>query len=99
MVIGRISDHATTIAAAVEEQTATTTEMSRSVDEVATGYTQIARGISGIAAGTQVTTAGIAENETAAAGLARMAAEPPGRRPDLHLLRRGRGAPVESSYA
>ena len=36
-VIGQISDYQTTIASAVEEQTATTNEMSRSVNEAAQG--------------------------------------------------------------
>ncbi len=36
-IIGRIDDYQTTIASAVEEQTATTNEMSRSVAEAATG--------------------------------------------------------------
>ena len=41
-VIARISDFQTTIASAVEEQTATTAEMSRSVTEAATGTGEIA---------------------------------------------------------
>ena len=48
-VIGRISDFQTTIASAVEEQTATTAEMNRSVAEAATGTGAIAGTIPGVA--------------------------------------------------
>ncbi|MDO5672896.1 MAG: methyl-accepting chemotaxis protein [Actinomycetaceae bacterium] len=44
-IIGQINDYQTTIAAAVEEQTATTNEMSRSVQEAATGSAEIATNI------------------------------------------------------
>ena len=44
-VIGQISDYQTTIASAVEEQTATTNEMSRSVNEAAVGSGSIAQSI------------------------------------------------------
>jgi methyl-accepting chemotaxis protein len=44
-VIARISDYQTTIASAVEEQTATTNEMSRSVNEAAQGSSSIAESI------------------------------------------------------
>ncbi|MBD8062687.1 methyl-accepting chemotaxis protein [Oceanitalea stevensii] len=48
-IIGQINDYQMTIASAVEEQTATTNEMSRSVTEAATGSTEIAGNITGIA--------------------------------------------------
>ncbi|MBD7952575.1 MULTISPECIES: methyl-accepting chemotaxis protein, partial [Oerskovia] len=48
-IIGRINDYQLTIASAVEEQTATTTEMSRGVQESATGASEIAGNITGIA--------------------------------------------------
>ena len=44
-VIAQISDYQTTIASAVEEQTATTNEMSRSVNEAALGSGSIAQSI------------------------------------------------------
>ena len=44
-VIGRVNDHTAMIAAAVEQQTSTTNEMTRSVAGVATGSSQIAEGI------------------------------------------------------
>ncbi len=48
-IIQRINDYQLTIASAVEEQTATTTEMSRSVAEAATGSGEIAANITGVA--------------------------------------------------
>ncbi|MGA5300478.1 methyl-accepting chemotaxis protein [Nucisporomicrobium flavum] len=50
-VVGRISDYQTTIASAVEEQTATTSEMNRSVSEAATGTGEIAQNITGVGGG------------------------------------------------
>ncbi|MBM6401757.1 methyl-accepting chemotaxis protein [Phycicoccus sonneratiae] len=44
-VVGQINDHQTTIASAVEEQTATTNEMSRNVADAATGTGSIATSI------------------------------------------------------
>jgi methyl-accepting chemotaxis protein len=74
-VIGRVNDYTTTIAAAVEEQTATTNEMARSVAEAADGSGQIAENITGVAAAAQATTAGIADSQIAANELARMATD------------------------
>ncbi|MCG2798910.1 MAG: methyl-accepting chemotaxis protein [Cellulomonas sp.] len=48
-IIGSINDYQTSIAAAVEEQAATTTTMSRGVDEAAAGSEQIAGSIGGVA--------------------------------------------------
>lgn len=52
-IISQINDFQTTIAAAVEEQTATTNEMSRSVSEAAEGAQSIAGSIHTIAGGAQ----------------------------------------------
>jgi methyl-accepting chemotaxis protein len=49
-VIGRINEYQATIASAVEEQTATTNEMSRSITEVATGSGRIAANIAEVSA-------------------------------------------------
>jgi methyl-accepting chemotaxis protein len=49
-IIGSINDYQLTIASAVEEQTATTNEMSRGVAEAATGSSEIATNITGVAA-------------------------------------------------
>jgi len=48
-IIASINDYQLTIASAVEEQTATTNEMSRSVAEAATGTGEIATNITGVA--------------------------------------------------
>ncbi|HYH24510.1 MAG TPA: methyl-accepting chemotaxis protein [Blastococcus sp.] len=74
-VIGEINDFQATIAAAVEEQTATTDEMNRNVAEAASGTQGIAAAISGLAAGAQETSQRVAESRRAAAELARMSGE------------------------
>ena len=56
-VIGEINDFQATIAAAVEEQTATSNEMNRNVAEAAGGTRDITAAIGGLAAGTQETNA------------------------------------------
>jgi methyl-accepting chemotaxis protein len=73
-VIASINDYQTTIASAVEEQTATTNEMSRSVEEAATGSTEIAANIVGVASAAETTSGGVLESEQAAAELARTSA-------------------------
>ncbi len=74
-VIAQINDYQTTIASAVEEQTATTNEMSRSVAEAATGSTEIAVNITGVAQAAASTTDGVGESQRAAVELARMSGE------------------------
>jgi len=74
-VIGQINDYQATIAAAVEEQTATTNEMNRNVAEAASSSRSIATAISGLAAGTQRTNEGVAAAQHNAAELARMSDE------------------------
>ncbi|MGK5685077.1 methyl-accepting chemotaxis protein [Actinoplanes sp. URMC 104] len=74
-VIERISDFQTTIASAVEQQTATTAEMNRSVTEAAHGTGEIAANISGVAEAAQMTSRGVTETQEATAELARMSAE------------------------
>jgi len=51
-IIASINDYQLTIASAVEEQTATTNEMSRGVGEAATGSGEIATNITGVATAT-----------------------------------------------
>nr|WP_255646058.1 methyl-accepting chemotaxis protein [Actinoplanes polyasparticus] len=51
-IIQQISDYQTTIASAVEEQSATTAEMNRGVSQAAEGATSIAQGISSVARST-----------------------------------------------
>ncbi|WP_432544010.1 methyl-accepting chemotaxis protein [Kineococcus sp. SYSU DK002] len=74
-VIARIDGLQATIAAAVEEQSATTSEMVRNVTEVSTGSQEIASNISGIAAASDQTTAGATHTATTAADVSRSAAE------------------------
>jgi len=74
-IIEQINDTQSTIASAVEEQTATTNEMSRSVTEAATGSTDIASTIMGVARTAAETTAAAGSTAQAADELARMAAE------------------------
>jgi methyl-accepting chemotaxis protein len=74
-VIARISDFQTTIASAVEEQTATTGEMNRSVTEAATGTSEIAQNISGVAEAARLTSEGVLQTQQATADLARMSAD------------------------
>src|SRR5699024_8179590 len=68
--ITRINDHQLTIASAVEEQTATTNEMSRGVAEAASGSGEIAGNITGIASAAQDNTRTMAQMSTAVAELA-----------------------------
>ncbi len=74
-VIATINDYTTTIAAAVEEQTATTAEISRSVNEAAQGSTSIADNIAGVAEAASHVTSGASDTQQTAASLARTAAE------------------------
>jgi methyl-accepting chemotaxis protein len=73
-VIATINDYTTTIAAAVEEQTATTGEISRSVGVAAEGSSSIADTISGVAEAARQVTEGATETQSTAAELARTAA-------------------------
>ena len=74
-VINQINDISNTIASAVEEQTATTAEISRNVSDAATGSEEISRNISGVAKAAQDTSAGVGRNQVAANELANMATE------------------------
>jgi methyl-accepting chemotaxis protein len=74
-VIGQINDIQTTIASAVEEQSATTNEISRNLAEAAKGTTDISHNIAGVAEAARSTTAGASETQKSAQALERMAAE------------------------
>ncbi|MBM2616258.1 HAMP domain-containing protein [Actinoplanes sp. LDG1-06] len=74
-IIGQVNEHSTTIAAAVEEQTATTAEMSRNIVEAATGSGEIAENVSGVATAAQVTADGVAEAQQTAERLEVMSHE------------------------
>ncbi len=74
-VIGRINDIQTTIASAVEEQTATTNEIARSVTEAAGGANGIADDISQVASAADDTRQGAQNTLQSATELSTMAAE------------------------
>ncbi|TQL01612.1 methyl-accepting chemotaxis protein [Cellulomonas sp. SLBN-39] len=71
-IIASINDYQLTIASAVEEQTATTNEMSRSVAEAATGSGEIATNIVGVASSAQTSTQVLGQMGTAVSELAQM---------------------------
>ena len=74
-IIAQINSIQTTIAGAVEEQTATTNEMSRNVTEAARGAQEIAHNIQGLAQAAQGTTEGAERSQAASADLARAATD------------------------
>ncbi|MCI0699859.1 MAG: methyl-accepting chemotaxis protein [Planctomycetia bacterium] len=72
-IINQINDIQNTIASAVEEQTATTGEISRNVAEAAKGSNEIAQNISGVAQAARGTTEGASDTKRSADELSRMA--------------------------
>ncbi|WP_067473360.1 methyl-accepting chemotaxis protein [Actinomadura hibisca] len=74
-IIGTISSYQTTIAAAVEEQTATTNEITRNVSGAATGVNQIADNVAAVADAAERTNEGVGGSRQASERLARMAGE------------------------
>lgn len=74
-IISQINDIQSTIASAVEQQTATTAEISRNVNEAAIGSREIAQNVMGVAQAARSTTEGAANTKSSADELARMAAE------------------------
>ncbi|GAA4302591.1 hypothetical protein GCM10023162_04320 [Klenkia terrae] len=74
-VIAQINDYQLTIASAVEEQTATTQEMSRSVAEAAAGTTEIEQNITGVSGAARATTEALGQSRSAVDELARMAGD------------------------
>jgi methyl-accepting chemotaxis protein len=71
-IITQINEYQTTIASAVEEQSSTTQEMSRSVEEAAVFGRRVAHTIDEVAASVGLITAGAGEARTAAVSLAEM---------------------------
>ncbi len=74
-VINQISDISGTIAASVEQQSATTNEMTRNVSEAAKGAGEISSNIGGVAHSADSTSARAQESHRAAQELAEVAAE------------------------
>jgi methyl-accepting chemotaxis protein len=74
-VIEQINDYQLTIASAVEQQTATTAEMTRSVSGAAAGTRQITANIDGVSGAARSTTQALGQSQVAVDELARMASE------------------------
>ncbi len=74
-VINQINDISGTIATAVEEQSATTNEMTRNVADAAKGSADITNNITGVASAAQGTSTSAQESQKAANDLADMAAQ------------------------
>jgi methyl-accepting chemotaxis protein len=74
-IINQINDIQNTIASAVEEQTATTGEISRSVAEAAKGSSEIAQNITGVAQAARSTTEGASNTKSSADELSRIAVD------------------------
>ena len=74
-VINQISDISTTIATAVEEQSATTNEMTRNVSEAAKGSGEITLNIAGVSQAAQGTSSSAHESMKAAQKLAEMSTQ------------------------
>jgi methyl-accepting chemotaxis protein len=74
-VIAKINDYQTTIASAVEQQTATTAEMSRSISEVASGSSRIAANIADVSSASASAVQGVNQTRQASAEVARTAEE------------------------
>jgi methyl-accepting chemotaxis protein len=73
--IAQINDISTTIASAVEEQTATTNHIGRNVGEAAKGTGEIARNITEVANAAKQTLQGASETEKASGALSKLATE------------------------
>jgi methyl-accepting chemotaxis protein len=74
-IINQINDIQNTIASAVEEQTATTGEISRNVSEAAKGSSEIAQNITGVAQAARSTTEGASQTKSSADGLSKLAGD------------------------
>jgi len=74
-IINQVNDIQSTIASAVEEQTATTAEIVRNVGEAAKGMTEISKNISGVAQAAADTSKGASDTQCASKDLAKMSTE------------------------
>jgi len=74
-IIKQVNEISNAIATAVEEQNATTAEMTRNVGEAARGSAQITRNISGVAEAAQITARGADDSLKAAQSLSKMSAD------------------------
>jgi methyl-accepting chemotaxis protein len=74
-IIAQVNEFQTTIASAVEEQTATTNEIGMNVSQASKGASEIAENITGVAQAAKDTSSGATETQTSADNLARLAAD------------------------
>lgn len=74
-IIGQVNQISSTIAAAVEEQSATSSEMSRNLTNAAKGSGEIVQNISGVAQAAQNTSQGATDSLKAAQQLAKMSTQ------------------------
>ena len=74
-IIHQINDFQTTIASAVEEQTATTNEIARNINQVSLGSKEIARNITGVADAAQNTAQSASNTQNSALELSKTAHE------------------------
>ena len=74
-IINQVNDISSTIASAVEEQTATTNEIGRNVGDAARGTTEIAQNIGRVAQATDQTLSGARDTQVAARALTEMASQ------------------------
>ena len=74
-VINQVNDISSTIATAVEEQNATTNEMSRNVSEAAHGCGEITSNVAGVAEAAESTSRGATDTQQAAQELVQMSAQ------------------------
>ncbi|MFF5077808.1 methyl-accepting chemotaxis protein [Actinoplanes sp. NPDC000266] len=74
-IISEINDYQVTIASAVEEQTATTNEMSRSIGDAASGSSNIAGNINVVAESVQAQTSALTEADASVTELSRVSDE------------------------
>jgi methyl-accepting chemotaxis protein len=74
-VIRRISEFQTTIASAVEEQTATTGETNRNISDASRGVQEITTNITGVADSARVTSEGVQDTQQTTVDLARMSGD------------------------
>ena len=74
-IINQINDLQNTIASAVEQQTATTSEISRNVAEAAQGSNDIAQNITGVAQAARSTTEGASNTKSSADDLSKIASD------------------------
>lgn len=74
-VIGMVNDISSTIATAVEQQSATTAGMSRNISEAARGSSEVAQNIQGVAQAAHSTSHGATDSHKAAQSLAKMSTQ------------------------